>query len=209
MKKSIILYASILSNIAAVQQPVSPCSLAPAGDKQALIAALVCLENHNKELILRLEQYDSLLRIIRGEDGSDCLANRCINDYELSIKVVTAPARAQLKVEFGDGTPTIVTGGEFTSVKFTGTIGTLADDLLVDQCHRTGNSMSYVRVSNNSTKTATIESVELKLRYPNDTYKTVFFADKLSATNSLTISKDSILSNQAFSTAAAGSCHDD
>lgn len=214
MKKSIILYSSMLINIAATQQQfVGPCPPAPANDKQALIAELVCLENHNKELFLKRNQYDSLMKIIRGEDGSDCLGIRCINANELSIKVVTDPEGAQLNVEFGDGRMTGVVGGQLTPVNFTGIIDSMANTPLTDECHRTGNSMSYVRMTNNSWSAVTITNVELKLRYPNNTYKTVFADDKLDQTLSsrnddFTIVKDSILSNQAYLTAAAGSCHD-
>ena len=212
MKKSIILYTSMLSNIAATQQQyVGPCPPAPAGNKQALIAELVCLENHNKELILRRNQYDSLLRIIRKQDGSDCLGIRCINEGELSIKVVTDPEKTALLVEFGDGDKTRVTGGSFKDVDFSGTISTMANDSLTDVCH--SKSMSYVKIINDSNNKVTIESVELRLRYPNDTYKTVFLDDNLDdklngLSSSLIINKESILSNPTFTTASAGSCHD-
>ena len=211
MKKSIILYTSMLVNIAATQQQyVGPCPLAPAHDKQALIAELLCIENHNKKLSLRRNQYDSLLSIIRGEDGSDCLGIRCINTNELFIKVDTNPERARLKVEFGDGTNTQLVGGESTPADFTGTIDTMTDAPTYG-CH--SNSMSYVRVINNSRSSVTIKSVELKVLYPNDTYKTVFYDDKLnevlpSNNDDFTITKNNILSNQAYLTAAAGSCHD-
>ena len=214
MKKLIILYTSMLINIAAAQQQfVGPCPPAPAKDKQALIAELVCLENYNKELILQRNQYDSLLRIIRGKDGSDCLGIRCINTNELSIKVVTNPEGARLQVEFGRSTKTPIVGGQFTPVKFTGIIGTMANDVLTDECHRMGRSMSHVRVINAYNQGAVaITSVELRLLYPNNTYKTVFTDANLNVSlpfnDNFTIVKDSILSNQAYLTAAAGSCHD-
>ena len=212
MKKSIILYTSMLINIAATQEFVGHCPPASADDKQALIAELLCVENHNKELILRRNQYDSLLRIIRQQDGSDCLGIRCINANELSIKVDTNPEKTQLKVDFGDGNTTTLTGGQSTATDFTGIIGTMPNDTLTDTCHSTSNSMSFIKVISNQGKKVTITSIELKLRYPNDTYKTVFFTDELNTTLSrnedLRITKDDILSNPAFLTASAGSCHD-
>lgn len=199
--------------------PCAPAAPAPAAaglnqavadSKAALITELLCVENFNKELILKLRRYEKLQRAIRGQDGSDCLAMRCITKGELYVEVIGTPADVWLQAKFGGGQSDNIKVGEATAVDFNGIIGT-ANTLLTDPCHDTTNSMSYLEISNTSGKAVTLSSIKMELRFTNDSYKVIFEDDseiELLTNKSFTINKSSILDNQAFITAAVGSCHD-
>ena len=107
MKNTIILCSSLLS--LAVSAPTVPCPAAASEDKEALLTELLCVEDHNKELVLERNAYESLLRSIKGQDGSDCLAMRCINGGELSIELLTEPEQVNFTIEFGAGKKHYVT----------------------------------------------------------------------------------------------------
>ena len=209
MRKLVILGGLLLYSLNSIAADRAPCTSAVDGNKRALIDALVCVEDYNKRLILQRNSYESLLRVLRGQDGSDCLAIRCINDHELSIEVSTTTP-STLAVEFGDGMETIVTSGKAVTVRFHGIIGNMPD-ALTDFCH--SNSMSYLQLRNDSNQAVTISSIKLTLRAPDSSEKDIFVVSEnlnkeLDPNKSFQIAKNDIMANKAFTIAAAGSCHD-
>ena len=209
MKNTIILCSSLLS--LAVSAPTVPCPAAVSEDKEALLTELLCVEDHNKELVLERNAYESLLRSIKGQDGSDCLAMRCINGGELSIELLTAPEQVNFAIEFGNGKKHYVTSSNraMPLLDFRGIIGPMPNGAFADSCQ--SNSMSYVRVINDTGQAVTLKSVKLVLHYTDDSYKTIF-ADtqqrSLPSGNSVSFSRDDLLNNQEFLNAKGGSCSD-
>ena len=211
IKNTIILCSSLLS--LAVSTPTVPCPAAVSEDKEALLTELLCVEDHNKELVLERNAYESLLRSINGQDGSDCLAMRCINSGELSIELLTAPEQVNLAIEFGNGEKHYVTSARDRAVPlldFRGIIGPMPQQgAFADSCQ--SNSMSYVRVINDTGHAVTLKSVKLVLHYTDDSYKTIF-ADtqqrRLPSGSSVSFSRDKLHKNQEFLKAKGGSCFD-
>lgn len=211
----LLLAASQPSGSAASQPPDSstPCPPAPRADKEALINELICIENHNKIRTLELDKYNGLSDRINGRDGSDCLAIRCINSYELSLKLHTSNPSEEAKIEVSlrsDNAIDIVTTNSEPAkpLRFNGILGSMPKGVVADSCQ--GKQLSYLKLSNPSNE-VTITSVELKLRLTDDSYKVVYKSEKniiLARNGTHTIYKTDILDNKAFIDAKAGSCSD-
>ena len=187
-----------------------PCAPATSDDKEAVIAELLCIENYNKNLVLQRKGYDRLLRRVRGQDGSDCLAIRCIHPYKLSLELITEPKNIYIKVTSrGETTDYIKRSGEATPLDFTGIIGSMPRGVTAYGCQN--SSMSYLRLVNKQVQKVKVTSIKLELRYADDTYKTIFEDTQeklLTNGGSITLRAEKILTNTAFIKAAAGSCQD-
>ena len=211
MKNTIVICAYLL--LLATNFPrdeVIPCDPAPSNDKEAMITELLCIENYNKNLVLQRNGYGGLLRRINGQDGSDCLAIRCINTTELSIEVTYTPADKRIKVIWGGGGIDYVQqSGTAKKLSFNGIIGSMPRDAIPTSCQ--DKNMSYLQLQNNSGQEITVNSIKLELRYHGNKYKVVF-EDKetrqLTNGDSIEFKQSDILGNKAFITASEGSCLD-
>ncbi len=188
-----------------------PCAPATSDDKEAVIAELLCIENYNKNLVLQRKGYDRLLRRVRGQDGSDCLAIRCIHPNDLSLELITEPPeKITIKVTSrGETTDHIKRSGEATPLGFTGIIGSMPSGVTAYGCQN--SSMSYLLLKNENAQAVKVTSIKLELRYADDTYKTIFEDTQeklLTNGGSIKLSAREILTNTAFIKAAAGSCQD-
>lgn len=222
--KDIIVICSYLLLLAASQPPGSAASQPPdsstcrpsepRADKEALIDELICIENHNKIRTLELDKYNGLSDRINGRDGSDCLATRCINSHELSLKLHTS--NPDERVEIGvslrpDGViDSVTTNSEPAKpLRFIGILGSMPKGVVADSCQ--SKRLSYLQLHNNSSGKVTITSVELKLRLTDDSYKVVYESEghiSLTSGGEHKINKKDILNNKAFIRAKAGSCSD-
>lgn len=208
MKKAIFICTCLL--LLGVSMPNDDailCSPAVIDDKEAAITELLCIEDHNKNLVLQRNKYFDLLGSIRGQDGSDCLAIRCINQNELLLELTTIPENATLTANLGGDVDNPVTSVQPSPLKFKGILGKMPRGAIVDDCQ--SNYLSYLQLT--ASRDVTITSIKLKLHYTDDSYKVVF-EDKtnkrISAGGRLVIRKDEILANKAFIQASAGSCQD-
>ena len=211
--KNIVFTCSYLLLLAAelLRNESIPCQHAASNDKEAIIAELLCVENHNKTLVLQRNSYRGLLNRVRGQDGSDCLATRCINTGELSIEVTYTPANQIIDVRLGGGQIDYVRKSERATplLSFNGIIGNVPRGVATYSCQ--DNPLSYLQLSNPKAEEITVTAIKLKLHYTDDSYKVVFEDTqerKLGNGGSIIFSQLDIIKNQAFRTAAEGSCQD-
>lgn len=208
MKKAIFICNYLL--LLAVSMPNDDAILCPpvtSDDKEAAITELLCIEDHNKNLVLQRSEYFDLLGSIRGQDGSDCLAIRCINEGELQLELTTNPENATLFANLGGEVNESVESGQATPLSFKGILGTMPKGAIPYACQ--SNTLSHLVLTANSN--VTITSIKLKLHYTDDSYKVVFEdtqEEYLGAGDHLRIGKDDIITNEAFIKASAGSCQD-
>ena len=210
MKNIIIPCSCLLLGAQQLGDPSHVCPPALSNDKEAVISELLCLENNNKTMVLQRNSYKRLLHNIRGQDGSDCLALRCINTGELSLELSTVPSQVYIKVMWGSNDSDYITSSEQAkALSFEGIIGAMPRGKVKDTCQE--KSLSSFKLINAGTQAVTFKSIKLELRYTDNTHKTIF-ADTQSRTlkrgASVKISANDILNNQAFISAAVGSCQD-
>ncbi len=215
MRNSVILCIHFLSS-AANSAPAGgdvPCALAAPENKDAVITELLCVEDHNKRMVLERNNYESLRRAINGQDGSDCLAIRCINPGELSIELHTKPEAVDFTVEFGDGQKHYVTSAGAQPIPLEAWRGIIApvprSIPYPDSCQR--NSMSYIDITNDGRQAVALATVKLVLRFTDGLSKTIF-ADTQTRTlepdRSVVFQRQQLLDNAAFQRAKEGSCFD-
>ena len=223
--KDTIVICSYLLLLAANQPPGSaasqisdsstPCSPAARDDKEALISELICIENHNKNLVSdHLDKYLGLLRSIRGQDGSDCLATRCIYPHELSLELHTSnpdeKVYIQVALRAASAIDHVKTNSEpATTLNFNGILGSMPRNIASDSCQ--SKWLSFLKLSNKNSSEVTITSIKLKLRYTDDSYKVVYESKKnidLVKGGSHIITQNEIHDNPKFIDAKAGSCSD-
>lgn len=212
----LLLAASQPSGSAASQTSDSNTRCEPTArdDKEALITELICIENRNKNLVLQLDKYVGLLRSIRGQDGSDCLATRCIYPHELSLELRTSKPDEKVYIEValrvGVADHVKTNSEPATTLSFNGILGSMPRNIASDSCQ--SKQLSFLKLSNNTSSEVTITSIKLKLRLTDDSYKVVYEESKENITLARgmkhRISPSDILKNQKFISAAAGSCSD-
>ncbi len=210
MKNAVAVCSYLLLLAASAARDVHiPCPPATSADKDAVITELLCIENYNKNMVLQRNAYGALQRGISGQDGSDCLAIRCIHPSELLLKL-TATEAVSMQVELRLGSHDYVTTNEPAKpLNFNGILGSMPKGVTADSCQR--KPLSYLQLNNTGRSEVTITGIELKLHYSDDSYKVVFEdkqARAIAPSSSLKIYKQDILNNQAFIRATAGSCHD-